>query len=111
MNRKGSTSLESLAGLLLILSTMLASGQMARVVTAKIWFDHCLYEALICAAETQSETVCKRIALQKAQRIPLGTQSFILKLQKRDSHWEGEFQWQGALGLKTRAQMKLGLRS
>ncbi len=111
MNNHGSTSLEAIAGLILLLSTLGLTAQTARVVTAKIWLDHCLYEALICVAEDQQQAVCKNLALKKATRLPLGTEKVTLKIKKIGTQWQGEFQWQGQLGLKARNQMKLDLRS
>lgn len=110
MNHRGSAILESLAVTVLIFALALGIGQVARAATAKIWLDHCLYEALICVAEERNQSQCEADALAGARKLPLGSRKLHLKLTKRNGQWQGELNWEGAWGLNAKTRQQLALR-
>lgn len=109
MNNRGSLSLEGAAALLLSGLTLTLLLQIARSSAAHLWFDHVLYESLICMAEQQSQTFCQQKAYSTARKFPLGTHAIRLRLQKNGKNWQGELKWQGPFKLTGRLYQKLVL--
>jgi hypothetical protein len=94
----------------MILTLALVFGQIARAATAKLWFDHCLYEALICVAEGGEAPACEAETRALAWKAPLGSKKLHVKLEKQNGNWHGQIIWEGAWGLNARTQAKLALR-
>jgi hypothetical protein len=105
--RRGISSLESALTLTVVIGLLLVIGSTARAVTARLWFDHCLYEALICVSEGREVPECEREAEAKALRVPLGTRAFKFRLRKVGKQWQGEIHWQGEFQTDARRTLKL----
>ena len=109
MNARGSLSLEGVAAVLLSSLTLALLLQIARSSVAHLWFDHVLYQALICVAEKEPAHKCQQQAQVKAQQLPLGTQKIRIQLWKNGKDWQGDIKWQGPLRLTGHHRQSLAL--
>lgn len=111
VNERGSGTVEAtvVVGLALVLMGTLV--HLGRGIAARLWFEHCLYGALVCVSEGRSNQTCTNEAHLKASKVPLGADQIQVDLQWLHGHWEGKIRWQGFGAWTGRVHLKMALPS
>jgi len=104
----GSILLEAIISLSLIIGLVSGTLVLSASAFARLWFDHLLYEGLICVAEGRSRRTCEHRLLAQVHRTLRYGEIKKIVLISSNNLQKGELNWSGAgMELKLRKSLQI----